>query len=136
MLHATAEDGVKLYYEEAGAGAPILFVHEYAGDWRSWEPQMRFFARRHRCITYSFRGYPRSDVPESGAGARFICDRAAVQAVSKWLTANGWTVVTSELGYVPKHFPELTESQRTEVGEFLQALEEHDDVHRVWAAVK
>src|SRR5580693_5146193 len=76
------------------------------------------------------------DIPDGAAGARFTCDRAAVHAVSKWLTANGWTVVTSELGYVPKNFPELTESQRTEVGEFLQALEEHDDVHRVWAAVK
>ena len=44
--------------------------------------------------------------------------------------------MTSELGYVPKNFPELSEAQRMEVGEFLQALEEHDDVHRVWAAVK
>jgi YebC/PmpR family DNA-binding regulatory protein len=76
------------------------------------------------------------DIPDGAAGARFLCDRAALQAVSKWLTANGWTVVTSELGYVPKHLPDLTEAQRTEVGEFLQALEEHDDVHRVWAAVK
>jgi uncharacterized protein YyaL (SSP411 family) len=67
MPHATTPDGVKLYYEEAGGGTPILFVHEYSGDWRSWEPQMRFFARRHRCITYSFRGYPGSDVPESGS---------------------------------------------------------------------
>ena len=65
MPHATTPDGVKLYYEEAGSGAPILFVHEYSGDWRSWEPQMRFFSRRYRCITYSFRGYPGSDVPES-----------------------------------------------------------------------
>jgi 3-oxoadipate enol-lactonase len=63
MPHATTPDGVKLYYEEAGSGTPILFVHEYSGDWRSWEPQMRFFARKHRCITYSFRGYPGSDVP-------------------------------------------------------------------------
>ncbi len=76
------------------------------------------------------------DVPEEATGARFLCDRAAVHAVSKWLTANGWTVVTSELGYVPKSFPELGERERTEVGEFLQALEEHDDVHRVWAAVR
>ncbi len=76
------------------------------------------------------------DIPEGAAGARFICDRAAVQGVSKWLSANGWTVVTSELGYVPKNVPELSEAQRMEVGEFLQALEEHDDVHRVWAAVK
>jgi YebC/PmpR family DNA-binding regulatory protein len=76
------------------------------------------------------------DIPEGAAGARFICDRTAVHAVSKWLSQNGWTVVTSELGYVPKTFPELTEAQRAEVGEFLQTLDDHDDVHRVWAAVK
>jgi len=67
MPHAKTPDGVRLYFEEAGSGTPILFVHEYSGDWRSWEPQMRFFARRHRCITYSFRGYPGSDVPDSGS---------------------------------------------------------------------
>ena len=56
------------------------------------------------------------DIPEGAAGAKFICDRTAVPAVSKWLSPNGWTVVTSELGYVPKQFPELTEAQRAEVG--------------------
>ena len=76
------------------------------------------------------------DVPEGAAGARFIADRAAVHTVSKWLSQNGWTVVTSELGYVPKSFPELTEAQRAEVGAFLQEFEDHDDVHRVWAALK
>ena len=76
------------------------------------------------------------DIPEGAAGAKFICDRTAVAAVSKWLSTNGWTVVTSEIGYVPKQFPELTEAQQTEVGEFLHTLDEHDDVHRVWAAVK
>jgi YebC/PmpR family DNA-binding regulatory protein len=76
------------------------------------------------------------DVPEGAAGARFICDRAAVHTVSKRLSANGWTVVTSELGYVPKQFPELTDQQKAEAGEFLQALDDHDDVHRVWAAMK
>ena len=44
MPHTTTVDGVKLYYEEAGSGTPILFVHEHSGDWRSWEPQMRFFS--------------------------------------------------------------------------------------------
>jgi proline iminopeptidase len=63
MPYATAKDNVKLYYEEAGSGTPILFSHEFAGDYRNWEPQMRFFARRHRCITYSARGYKPSDVP-------------------------------------------------------------------------
>ena len=56
-------DGVRLYYEETGAGDPIVFVHEYAGDYRSWEPQVRYFAKRYRCITYNARGYPPSDVP-------------------------------------------------------------------------
>jgi len=76
------------------------------------------------------------DIPEIVAGARFLTDRAAVHSVSKWLSQNGWKVVTSELGYVPKQYPELNEQQQTEAGEFLQELEDHDDVHRVWAALK
>ena len=76
------------------------------------------------------------DIPEDTAGAKFICERTAVAAVSKWLAANGWKVITSEIGYVAKQFPELTETQLTDVGEFLHALDEHDDVHRVWAALK
>ena len=76
------------------------------------------------------------DIPEGATGARFITERTELHAVSQWLSANGWTVVTSELGYLPKSFPTLTDDQRTEVGEFLQTLEDHDDVHRVWAAVK
>jgi pimeloyl-ACP methyl ester carboxylesterase len=64
MPYATTDDGVKLYYEEAGTGAPIVFVHEFAADHRSWEMQMRHFGQRYRCITFSARGYPPSDVPE------------------------------------------------------------------------
>ena len=57
MPFATTRDNVRLHYEEAGSGTPLLFVHEFAGDWRAWEPQMRYFARRYRCVTFSFRGY-------------------------------------------------------------------------------
>lgn len=60
-------DGVKLYYEEAGRGAPIVFVHEFADGLRSWEGQMRHFSRRYRCIAFNARGYPPSDVPESAS---------------------------------------------------------------------
>ena len=74
MPYATADDGVKLYYEETGAGSPIVFVHEFAADHRSWEPQMRHFGQRYRCITYSARGYPPSDVPEKAAS--YSQDRA------------------------------------------------------------
>lgn len=57
-------NGVNLYYEETGEGTPVVFAHEFAGDYRSWEAQVRFFSRRYRCITYNARGYPPSDVPE------------------------------------------------------------------------
>ncbi len=76
------------------------------------------------------------DIPTGKLGARFIIDRAAIHTASKWLSQNGWTVVTSEIGYLPKSYPELTEAHRTDVGEFLHELDEHDDVHRVWAAVR
>lgn len=67
MPHITAPDGVKLYYEETGAGHPIVFVHEFAGDCRSYEGQLRFFGRRYRCVAYNARGYPPSDVPADPA---------------------------------------------------------------------
>ena len=81
MAYAPTDDGVRLYYEEAGTGVPVVFVHEFAGDHRSWEPQMRFFSRRHRCIAYAARGYPPSDVPEDVASysqARAAADIVAV----------------------------------------------------------
>jgi pimeloyl-ACP methyl ester carboxylesterase len=64
MPHITTDDGVKLYYQEIGSGIPIVFVHEFAGDCRSWEAQFRYFGRRYRCIAYNARGFPPSDVPE------------------------------------------------------------------------
>ena len=64
MPHLTTDDGVKLFYQEVGTGSPIVFVHEFAGDVRSWEAQLRHFGRRYRCIAYNARGYPPSDVPE------------------------------------------------------------------------
>ncbi len=67
MPYIQALDGTRLYYEEVGAGSAVIFVHEFAGDYRTWEPQLRHFARSHRCITFSQRGYPPSDVPEDPA---------------------------------------------------------------------
>ncbi len=67
MPYATSSDGVRLHYEEVGYGTPILFVHEFAADGASWEPQMRYFSRGHRCIAYSARGYTPSDIPGDDA---------------------------------------------------------------------
>src|SRR3979411_2695811 len=65
MPYAVTSDKVRLYFEEAGSGAPIIFLHEFAADYTNWEPQMRYFSRGHRCISYSARGYTPSDVPAS-----------------------------------------------------------------------
>lgn len=75
MMHATSDDGVRLYLEEAGSGTPVLFVHEYAGDYRSWEPQLRHFGQRYRAIAFNARGYPPSDVPDDPAA--YAQERAA-----------------------------------------------------------
>lgn len=77
------------------------------------------------------------DIPAEGVtAARFLCERTAIHSVSEWLKANGWTVVTSEMGYLAKSYPELNDAERAEVGEFLHALEDNDDVQRVWAAFR
>ena len=65
MPHLTTDDGVKLYYEETGKGIPIVFIHEFAGDCRSYELQVRHFSKYYRCITFNARGYPPSDIPKN-----------------------------------------------------------------------
>ncbi|MDP6473620.1 MAG: alpha/beta hydrolase [Alphaproteobacteria bacterium] len=72
--------GVKLHCEETGSGHPILFIHEFAGDHRSWEPQIRYFSRRYRCISYDARGYPPSDVPDDAA--HYSQDIAVADAIA------------------------------------------------------
>jgi YebC/PmpR family DNA-binding regulatory protein len=74
-------------------------------------------------------------IPEGTAAGRFITERSGTHTASQWLSQNSWTVVTSETGYLAKKRVELGEQERVEVGEFLQAIEDHDDVHRVWAAI-
>ncbi len=64
MPHIKTSDGVSLYYEETGSGTPLIFLHEFGGHYMSWEPQVRYFSRRYRCITYAARGWPPSDVPD------------------------------------------------------------------------
>jgi len=85
MPSITTDDGVALHYEEAGSGTPMVFVHEFAGDCRSWELQLRFFARRYRCIAFNARGYPPSAVPSDPAA--YSQDRATddIAAVIKGL---------------------------------------------------
>ncbi len=104
MPHIQA-DGAKLYYEEAGSGDAIIFVHEFADDFRSWEPQVRFFSRRYRCVSYNARGYPPSDVPSDPA--LYSQDMAAddIAAVMRGLDIDKAHVVGCSMGaFATLHF--------------------------------
>jgi pimeloyl-ACP methyl ester carboxylesterase len=105
MPHVTAADGMKLYIEEVGSGAPIVFVHEFAGDHRSWEPQLRHFARRYRCIVFNARGYPPSDVPSDGEKYSQNHARDDIRAVLDGLSiARAHIVGLSMGGFATLHF--------------------------------
>lgn len=77
-----------------------------------------------------------AEVPADHSGARFFCDTTDLDAVTKSLTQMGWTVTLSELSYQAKSFTEIPEAQKKDVVEFLDALDDNDDVHRVYAALK
>ena len=104
MPYATARDGTQLYYEEAGRGTPIVFVHEFSGDHRSWEPQVRFFARRYRCIAFNTRGYPPSDVPK------------ALSKYSQAIVIDDIAAVMSHLGIKKAHIVGCSMGARTVIG--------------------
>jgi pimeloyl-ACP methyl ester carboxylesterase len=105
MPHLTTDDGVRLYYEETGTGTPIVFIHEFADDYRGYEPQIRYFARRYRCVAYNARGYPPSDVPDDPA--RYSQDRARddIRAVLDGLAINQAHIVGISMGgFATLHF--------------------------------
>jgi pimeloyl-ACP methyl ester carboxylesterase len=98
MPRISAADGTRLHVEEIGSGSPVVFVHEYAGDYRSFEPQMRYFSRLHRCITFSQRGYPPSDVPSDPASYSQEIARDDVIAVMDALGIDRAHVVGHSMG--------------------------------------
>jgi pimeloyl-ACP methyl ester carboxylesterase len=105
MPHLATDDNVELYYEDVGSGTPIVFVHEFAGDYRSWEPQLRFFARRYRCIAYNARGYPPSGVPAPGAGYSQARAAADIRCVLDGLKIDKAHVVGLSMGgFAVLHF--------------------------------
>jgi pimeloyl-ACP methyl ester carboxylesterase len=105
MPHLTTDDKIKLYYEEVGSGTPIVFVHEFAGDSRSYEMQMRYFGQRYRCIAFNARGYPPSDVPESGEAYSQERARDDIRAVLDALKIDKAHIVGLSMGgFAALHF--------------------------------
>jgi pimeloyl-ACP methyl ester carboxylesterase len=105
MPHLTTDDGIKLYYEETGSGIPIVFVHEFAGDCRAYEQQVRHFSRSYRCITYNARGYPPSDVPDSVDAYSQARARDDIRAVLDALSIERAHIVGISMGgFATVHF--------------------------------
>jgi pimeloyl-ACP methyl ester carboxylesterase len=105
MPYATTDDGVKLYFEETGSGTPVIFVHEFAGDMRSWEPQMRHFGQRYRAISFNARGYPPSDVPEHSSSYSQIRATDDILAVLDHLKIDKAHIVGLSMGgFATLHF--------------------------------
>jgi pimeloyl-ACP methyl ester carboxylesterase len=105
MPYLSTDDGVSLYYEETGTGSPIVFVHEFAGDLRSWEAQVRVLARRHRCITYNARGFAPSDVPTDAASYSQNRARDDIRSVLDALAIERAHVVGLSMGgFAALHF--------------------------------
>jgi len=105
MPHLTTDDGIRLYYEDAGTGVPVIFAHEFAGDCRSYEAQVRHFSKRYRCITFNARGYPPSDVPSDVA--RYSQERARddIRAVLDGLKIDQAHIVGLSMGaFAALHF--------------------------------
>jgi pimeloyl-ACP methyl ester carboxylesterase len=115
MPYITSHDGVRLYFEEAGKGPPILFVHEFMGDHRSWDAQLRHFSRRYRCIVFNARGYPPSDVPEGREAYGFAHQRGDILAMLDGLEVTRAHIVGLSMGafatfYFAMRWPERTVS--------------------------
>ena len=105
MAFLTTDDKVKLYYEDTGSGTPVIFVHEFAGDCRSWEPQVRHFARRYRCITFNARGWTPSEVPQDVAAYSQVRARDDVKCVLDHLEIEKAHVVGLSMGgFATLHF--------------------------------
>src|SRR5215216_385893 len=105
MPFLTTDDDVKLYYEETGSGTPVVFVHEFAGDYRSWELQIRYFARRYRCIVFNARGWPPSDVPGDVAAYSQARARDDIKSVLDHLEIDKPHVVGLSMGgFATLHF--------------------------------
>lgn len=105
MPHLTTDDGIKLYFEEVGSGIPIVLVHEFAGDLRSYEMQMRYFGQRYRCIAFNARGYPPSDVPNDGESYSQERARDDIRAVLDALKIDKAHIVGLSMGgFATLHF--------------------------------
>ena len=130
----TAPD-MRSLFEGGQFGAKVGFLFEHVGIVEATHATPGLDAETAAIEAGAQNVEPLESVPEGQSGARFFTERTDLDAVTAALRAAGWTVTTSDIGYVPKETVDLAPAARKEVEDFLEAIDDHDDVHRIYTAL-
>ncbi len=131
----TAPD-IRVLFRKGQLGARVMFLFHHVGIVEATHADGSLDRETAAIEAGAQNVEPLEEQPETGTGARFLTEPADLDSVTKALVQSGWTVTTSEMGYVPKDPVDLPEEARREVEEFLEALDDYDDVHRIYAALR
>ena len=127
---------MRVLFRNGQLGAKVAFFFDHVGIVEATHPTAGLDAEEAAIEAGAQSVEPLEEPPEGGVGARFLTDRADLDAVAGRLRAVGWSVTTAEVGYAAKEPMELPPDARKEVLDFLAAVDDHDDVHRIYAALR
>lgn len=127
---------IKSLWKDGQFGSKVAFLFDHCGVIEATHDEAGKDIEEAAIEAGAQNVEPLEDTAEEHSGARFLCDRQDLYTTADALRATGWTVATAELGYVAKDPLELGEEARNEVAEFLERIDDHDDVHRVYAGMR
>ncbi|HLU40375.1 MAG TPA: YebC/PmpR family DNA-binding transcriptional regulator [Planctomycetota bacterium] len=126
---------IRSLFKKGVFGTKVAFLFDHVGIVEATTPQAGVDLEAAAIEAGAQNVESLEQVPEGHSGARFYTERADLDAVAKVLRGAGWSVTTAEMSYVPKETVQLTAEQRAEVEQFLEAIDDHDDVHRIYTAL-
>jgi YebC/PmpR family DNA-binding regulatory protein len=127
---------MRVLFRHGQLGAKVTFFFDHVGIVEATHPTAGLDLEAVAIEAGAQNVEPLENAPEDHSGGRFLTDRTDLDAVTKALRQAGWSVTLSEMGYVPKEAMHLPPEHRAEVEEFLEALDDHDDVHRLYTALR
>jgi YebC/PmpR family DNA-binding regulatory protein len=131
----TAPDMRFLFREGGQFGSKVQFLFEHVGTIEATKDQAKLDLEEVAIEAGANEVEPLEEVEEGGSGGRFFTAPSDLDSVSKALKAAGWTVTKSEMGYKPKDIVQLDDAQRAEAAAFFQAIDDHDDCHRIYTGL-
>jgi YebC/PmpR family DNA-binding regulatory protein len=127
---------MRVLFRAGQLGARVSFLFDHLGIVEATHPGTGIDVEGVAIESGAQNVEPLEHVPEGQTGARFFTDRGDLESVTATLRKAGWSVTASELGFVAKDPMDLPEDQRKDVEAFLEAIDDHDDVHRIYTALK